>query len=102
MATKTKGSGGTAISFHDGNTSKTCIVTAMGEDPAVMAQDMMEVAKQKAEHHSNIPPSVSVHRQPGRIYVTGEGGDTTVVISAMVDAILPQKEAASAALTAVA
>jgi len=103
MATNSKGSRGTPVSFHDGNTSKTCIVSTFGTDPKVMAQDMMEVAEAQQDYrYSTVPPRVSVDRQMGRIYVMGEGGNAKDVISAMVDAILPDREAASAALKAVA
>ncbi len=103
MTTKIKGSRGTLISFHEGNSSKTCFVTAMGRDPVAMAEDLMEAAQaQDGYQYSGVPPTAGVERQPGRIYVTGEGGNAKDVISRMIDVILPDKESASAALRATA
>ncbi|MSU74042.1 hypothetical protein EXS56_02800 [Candidatus Kaiserbacteria bacterium] len=83
-----RGSRGTSVSFHEGNTAKTCIVTASGEDIAIMAEDMMEVANgQNGYCYSDATPRATVQRQSGRIYVTGEGGNAKAVISTMVDAL---------------
>ena len=84
-----KGSRGTSVSFHDGNTVRTCIVEAAGASPADMAADMMEVVNTQSGYcYSDIPPTVTMQMRPGRIYVIGEGGNAKTVVSAMVDAVL--------------
>jgi len=90
-----RGSRGTSVSFHEGNSPKTCIVEAAGTSAADMAADMMEVANSQTGYcYSAVPPTVTIQMRPGRIYVVGEGGNAKVVISAMVDAVLlPEKKA---------
>lgn len=100
MVTSTKGSRGTKISFHDGNTARTGIIQAFGIDPVAMAEDMMEQAgKEPRFAKSNVFPSATVQKSKSGIIVTGEGGNSDAVISKMVDAVLPHKEPATAALT---
>lgn len=93
---------GTPVSFHQGNSAKMCIVVASGAEPDAIVRDLMEVAdKQSGYRFSSIPAHVSIRRDGGRIYVTGEGGDVRVVISAMVDAVcLLQENGEATALVA--
>ncbi len=94
-----KGSRGTSISFHEGNTPKICIVEAAGSNAADMSVDMIEVVNaQQGYCYSDIPPTVNVQVRPGRIYVIGEGGNAKTIVSAMVDAVLLQKKEAETEL----
>ncbi len=87
-----RGCRGTSVSFHEGNTAKTCIVIASGENVTVMAEDLMEVANTQNGYcySKNACATATVQSRSGRIYVTGEGGNAKAVISAMVDALFGQ------------
>ena len=88
-----KGTYGTPVSFHEGNTGKTCIVMASGTNADHMVADLMKAGEQQQGYcYSDIPPTATVRRESGRIYVTGEGGNAKMVISAMADALSPLPE----------
>ncbi len=90
---------GTVVSFHEGNSPKTCIVEAAGTNAADMSVDMIEVVNsQEGYCYSDVPPTVNVQVRPGRIHVVGEGGNAKTVVSAMIDAVLLQTQEAQAAL----